>query len=248
MSVRSALLLAALVFLLTLLVRLPASVLLRLVPGPWRCTDASGTLWHGSCGEFTDGRHGVSELHWTVHPAALLRARIALDVRSEDPAASGQAYLEWQPGGALLIEHLAATLSPQELTALLPGGWSASLQLAIDRAQVRAGHLVALEGTLELQQLQLRGSRTTLGSYELAFPPAADAAAAADAAMQGTLRDVEGPLSLHGQLQLQPAGSYEISGKVAAREDASPALQQLLEALGPADAGGEREFSLEGTL
>src|SRR5208282_1995644 len=90
MSVRSALLLAALVFLLTLLVRLPASVLLTHLPGSVRCTDVSGTLWRGSCGELAFGPQSVSDVRWTLHPVALLRARIALDLASADPAATGQ--------------------------------------------------------------------------------------------------------------------------------------------------------------
>jgi hypothetical protein len=131
---------------------------------------------------------------------------------------------------------------------VLPAGWSASLQLAIDRARVHAGQLLELQGTLDLRQLQLRASRTAFGSYELVFPPRAASADPAALPMQGTLRDLEGPLSLRGQMRLAPQGSYELSGTVAAHQDASAELQQLLELLGPAGADGTREFSFSGTL
>jgi len=246
MSVRSALLLAALVFLLTLLVRLPASVLLTHLPGSVRCTDVSGTLWRGSCGELAFGPQSVSDVRWTLHPVALLRARIALDLASADPAATGQTYLEWQPGGELLVEHLAATLAPQIVRGLLPAGWSASMHVAIARARARAGHAIALDGRLQLQQL--RAPRTALGSYELAFTPSAGADTPAGAPMQGTLRDLDGPLALRGVIRLTSEGSYDLSGTVSAHEDASPALQQQLELLGPADADGAHAFSFAGTL
>jgi hypothetical protein len=248
MSVRSALWLAALVFLLTLLVRLPASLLLDHLPGTLRCSSAYGTLWRGSCAELVAGPRRLSGVNWTLHPAALLRARVALDLASADPAASGQAYVEWQPGGELLIEHLAATLAPSQLTGLLPTGWSASLQLAIAHARVRERHLVALEGTLDLQQLQLLAPRTAFGSFELAFPKVSAADPRAEAPMRGTLRDLDGPLSMRGQMQLSPGGSYELEAKVAAHEDADPGLRQLLELLGPPDAQGARDFSFAGTL
>jgi hypothetical protein len=132
------------------------------------------------------------------------------------------------------------------VATLLPPGWSASMQLAIERARARAGHLLALNGRLQLQQLHT--PRTALGSFELAFTPAAGADPPADAPMQGTLRDLEGPLSLRGVLRLTTEGSYELSGKVAAHEDASPALQQLLALLGPVDADGAHELSFAGTL
>jgi hypothetical protein len=246
MSARFALLLAALVFLVTLLVRLPAGVLLAHLPGTLQCSGISGTMWRGSCGELAFGPRRVSEVRWLLHPASLLRARVALDLSCADPAATGQAYLEWSPGGELLVEHLAATLGAPLLTGLLPGGWSASMQLAIGRARARAGHLVAIEGTAQLQQL--RAPRIAFGSYELAFAPAAGAELPAGAPMQGTLRDLEGPLSLRGIMRLTPEGRYELSAKLAAHEDASPALQQLLELLGPPDAQGARDFSFAGTL
>jgi hypothetical protein len=248
MSVRLGLILAALVFLLTLVVRLPASVLLARAPPEVRCTGAAGTLWRGSCGELAVGPRSVSDVHWTLHPAALLRLRIAVDLASLDPAATGQVYLEWQPGGELLIERLRAALTAQAIAAVLPAGWSASLQLAVDRARVRAGHLLELAGTMDLLQLQLRAPRTAFGSYELVFPPVAGADASADAPMLGTLRDLEGPLSLRGQMRLTPQGSYELSGNVAAHEDASASVRQLLELLGPAGTDGTREFSFAGSL
>jgi hypothetical protein len=247
MSVRFALLLAALVFVLTLLARMPASVLLSRVPGALQCTGAAGTVWRGSCEQLAYGPQRVSDVHWTLHPAALLRAHIALDVVCEDPGASGQASLEWRPGGDLLIEHLTGTIAPHELGTLLPAGWSASLQLAIARARVRAGRLIALAGTLDLQQLQLQAPPAALGSYELAFAPAG-AEAAGDAPLQGSVRDLAGPLSLRGQILLTPEGGYTLSGTVAGRSGDSPELEQLLQLLGPADASGARNFSLAGTL
>jgi hypothetical protein len=250
MSVRLGLILAALVFLFTLLSRLPASVLLAYAPAALHCTGVSGTIWRGGCGELAFGPRSVSDVRWTLHPGALLRARVALDLASADPDAIGQAALEWQPGGALRIEQLAATLAPRALATLLPAGWSGSARLAIAHARVSAGRLTALEGTFELLQLQwqLRTAHTALGSYQLVFPPAAGAAAAADAPMLGTLHDLDGPLSLHGQMRLTPQGSYELSGRVAAREDAGASLQQLLELLGPPAADGSRGFSFAGTL
>jgi general secretion pathway protein N len=248
MSVRSALILAALVFVLTVLVRLPASVLLSHAPAALQCTDATGTLWRGSCGTLALGPRSVREVRWTLHPGALLRARVALDLSSLDPDATGQAYLEWRPDGELLIERLDALLGPPQTAALLPAGWSGSLQLAIQRARLRDGHLVDLAGTLDLRELRLRAPRTAFGSYELLVAPDGATGGAGDAPMQGTLRDLEGPLSLRGQMRLTPQGSYELSGRVAARADADAGVQQLLGLLGPIGADGTREFSLAGTL
>jgi general secretion pathway protein N len=248
MSVRSALILAALVFVLTVLVRLPAGLLLSHMPAALHCANAAGTLWRGSCGTLAIGPRSVHEVRWTLHPGPLLRARVALDLSSTDPDATGQAYVEWRPDGALLIERLNALLAPPQTAALMPAGWSGSLQLAIQRARLRDGHLVDLAGTLDLRELQWHAPRTAFGSYELLVAPDAAAGDPGDAPMLGTLRDLDGPLSLRGQMRLTPQGSYELSGKVAARADADPGVQQLLGLLGPIGADGTREFSLAGTL
>jgi len=248
MSFRSALILAALVFVLTVLVRLPASVLLSHTPVALQCSGASGTLWRGSCGTLAFGPRSVREVRWTLHPGPLLRARIALDLSSLDPDATGQGHVEWRPGGELLIERLNALLRPPQTATLMPAGWSGSMQLAIERAHVRDGHLVELAGTLDLRELQLRAPRTALGSYELLIAPDTGTGGPGDAPMVGTLRDLEGPLSLQGQMRLTPQGSYELSGKVAPREEANSDVRQLLGLLGPAGADGAREFSLTGTL
>jgi hypothetical protein len=249
MSVRSALLLAASVFVLTLMVRLPASLLLAHAPAALQCTGVSGTLWRGSCGALAfEGQRSVHDVRWRLHPGPLLRAHVALDLASSDPEATGQAHLDWQPGGELLIERLNAQLAPSQAAALIPAGWSGSLQLAIQRARLRAGHLVDLTGTLDLRQLQLRAARTAFGSYELVVAPAAGTDDSGDAPMLGTIRDLDGPLSLRGQMRLTPQGSYELSGRVAARADAGADVQQLLGLLGPLGADGTREFSLAGTL
>jgi general secretion pathway protein N len=248
MSVRFALILAGLVFVLTLLIRLPASVLLSHAPANLQCTGVAGTLWRGSCGTLAFGPRSVRDLRWTLHPGALLRAHLALDLYSSDPEATGQAYVDWRPDGELLIERLNARLAPSQAATLLPSGWSGSLQLDIQRAHVRAGHLLDLIGTLDLRQLQLRAPPTEFGSYELIVAPAGGADGAADAPMLGSLRDLDGPLSLRGQMRLTPQGSYELSGHVAAREDATPDVRQLLALLGPPGADGTREFSVAGTL
>jgi general secretion pathway protein N len=239
---RLALLLAAIVFLITLLVRLPARALLALLPADVTCAGPSGTVWLGSCEELRVGAMPVAGLSWALHPAAMLRLRLAADLSSQDPAAHGQAQLEFAPNGDLAISALAASVAVPGRSGLAAGIGTASLQLSIDSARIQAGHLVALVGTIDLLQLHLGNPPAELGDFELKFAPSKSAT------MAGQLRDLNGPLSVSGILQLSPAGAYQLEGSVAPKPGASEDVTRTLQILGPADAEGRRTISLAGSL
>jgi general secretion pathway protein N len=240
---RAALILVVVVFLATVLLRLPARVLLSMLPADVACASPAGTIWSGSCEQLRVGAVAVSGLSWTLHRAALLRLRLGADLASEDPAARGHAQVELAPNGDVAITALAATVAMPGGAGLVPAGTSGTMQLAIDSARLQGGHLVAVQGRIELQQLRIENPAADLGSFELQFAPPNQ-----NAPIVGQLRDLNGPLSVIGVLQLSPTGSYELQGSVASRPEASADLTQVLQLLGPLDAQGRRAFSLAGTL
>jgi general secretion pathway protein N len=243
MSLRTTLMLAAVVFLVTLLVRMPARALLPLLPADVRCAAPAGTLWNGSCQQLRIGTVGISSLSWALHPTALLRLRLAADLSSQDPQANGHAQVELAPNGALDVARLAANAALPGTFGLLPSGTSGMLQLAIDSARIEDGHLVALLGKIDLQSVHIENPPADLGSFELQF-----ARSNQGAAMVGQLRDLSGPLAVSGLLQLSPSGVYDLEGSVAPRPSASADLTQTLQLLGAPDAQGRRPFSLTGSL
>jgi general secretion pathway protein N len=240
---RAALILVVVAFVATVLVRLPARVLLFMLPADVACEAPIGTVWSGSCDRLRVGALAVSGLSWRLHPAALLRLRLGADLASEDPAARGHAQVELAPDGELAITALAASVALPGSAGLVPAGVSGTLQLAIDSARIAGAHLVAVQGSVELQQLHVENPAADLGGFALQFAPPNQSAA-----IVGQLRDLNGPLSVTGVLQLSPTGSYDLEGSVAARPGASAELTQLLQWLGPPDAQGRRALSLAGTL
>ena len=230
-------------FIATVLVRLPARVLLLMLPADVACEAPVGTVWSGSCGRLRMGALAVSGLSWRLHPAALLRLRLCADLASEDPAARGHARAELAPDGAVAISALAASVALPGGAGLVPPGVSGTMQLAINSARIAGAHLVAVQGSVELQQLHIENPAADLGGFALQFAPPNQSTA-----IVGQLRDLNGPLSVNGVLQLSPSGSYDLEGSVAARPGASDELMQLLQWLGPPDAQGRRALSLSGTL
>jgi general secretion pathway protein N len=243
MSAKSAILLVVAAFALTLVVRLPAGILSWLLPRSVACESPAGTLWHGGCAELRSGALALSDVRWTLHPLSLLRAQAALDVESTDPRARGGAQVTLHLNGDLDIASLNASLALDGGIVPVPSGWSGVLDLGIDRASVRGGHVAAVQGTLTARSLRMAQPSEDLGSFELKFP----SAPVSDAPMLGTLRDLGGPLSLAAQLQLRRDGNYELEGSIAARDASNADLQRVLNLLGPPDAAGRRAVSFAGS-
>ena len=244
MSITRALLLAGLVFLVTLLARLPASLLLPLLPTGTNCQSPTGTVWHGACGELHVPRLSIMAVSWAVHPAALLKLQLAADVASDDPRAVARAAVVLSHGGRLQLHDVNAQLPLRNgLPGIFPSGLSGQLQVAIDSAKLERGQLLSLQGSVRVLQLRSENQAADLGSFELLFPPAPQGAP-----IDGQLRDLGGPLSVSGELRLMRAGGYDLSGYVAARPQASAGVVQALQLLGPPDAQGRRMFSLAGSL
>jgi hypothetical protein len=244
MSFRTALLLAAVIFLVTLLIRLPARLLVSFLPSDIVCEDIGGTLWQGSCGQLRSNGLSIAGLSWKLHPLALLRATISADVSSADSGNGGTGSIEVTRSGDISITDLHASLPLPAASGVLPPGASATLLLALPLVRLHDSHPMSIAGTIDLKQLHISNPPSDLGSYELQFP-----AGEPQAAMNGQLRDLEGPLEVNGQLTLQQSGSYEVNGTVASRASASEDLNKTLQLfLGPANAQGRRTFSLAGSL
>ncbi len=170
--------------------------------------------------------------------------RLSADVASDDPRALVRAAVTFSPGAHLQLRNVSAQLPLQNgLPGLFPSGLSGLLQVAIDSATLDHEQLLALQGSVRVLQLRSESQSADLGSFELLFPPAAQGDP-----IIGQLRDLGGPLSVSGDLQLMRAGGYDLSGYVAARAQASADVVQALQLLGPVDSQGRRMFSLAGSL
>ncbi|MFI4914644.1 MAG: type II secretion system protein N [Steroidobacterales bacterium] len=248
---KAALALILAIFLVTLLIRLPAAWVLPLLPRSVQCLEPEGSIWNGYCGELRVDTIAVSNIHWQLAAAPLLRARARVALQSDDRRMSGHGVAIFDLNGELQVQALQVQMPLEAGLPFLPSGWSGSGQLDIAAARLRHGRLLAVRGRALIQELHQQS--LGFGNIELDFPGSAPADAAAAqtssaAAISGELRDRGGPLALVGTLRLQPDGAYEINGTVATRAGADEQLQHTIELLGPPDAQGRRTFSVAGAL
>ncbi len=238
---RLALLLGVAGFVCAMLATLPLRWVAAALPSKIECAAASGTVWHGRCAALRVGTTVIGGASWRVHGAELLRLRLGAQLAIAQPGLSVSAQVSLLPTGRLVARDVAGDL---QLGSALIERVAPNLRGAVS---VRAEQLVFADGWIrdlrgELRVVDLQQTYPQpleLGRYRILFTEPPDAAGR----LVGRLSDAGGPLDVRGALVLLPQRGYELSGTVAARPDASPALAGQLRFLGSPDDTGRRAFA-----
>ncbi len=233
------------VFLVVLVIYLPASWVTSMLPGQVQCAQPAGSLWRGRCAQLVVAGRDFGAASWRIHPATLLRLTVGADIEVRGPQGTAHGYVESGTGGSIAARDFSAdmALDPAIIPGL-PANWRGSLQARLAELRVASGKFTALRGTLQAHDIIATGpSPAEFGSYELAFkdPPASDGT------LRGALRDLNGPLSVQANATINQA-TWKVDGLVAVRPGANPVLERNLQFLGTPDANGRRPFGAEGTF
>ncbi|MFN8604456.1 MAG: type II secretion system protein N [Candidatus Binatia bacterium] len=227
---------------------LPASLAARFLQGQAvSVTSWSGTIWSGLAQGVAASGVPIGDLRWRLHPAALLRLRVAADLELTRP--DGRATARVSAGGRESVELTNVDLElPLSAFARSPSfGWAGRVQGHLDAVTIANGWLTAVRGQLKLGGVTSPAPLSApLGDFDLAFP---DPRTAPTDASTVTARVTGGtPLSVDASLSVGAGRSFEIQGTVAGDGEVPPSLQRVLGALGPPDAAGRRPFGASGTF
>jgi hypothetical protein len=245
MPTRRILLLIALVFIATLVWRMPASWALAALPANVRCEQPSGTAWNGRCARLTIAAESISDVHWQLRAGPLLHGKLDAALTVQDPLLTGSAHLLAGTSGFIDASNIEATLAlPSALVRGTPPGLSGTLQVNLPTLELRAGQLTAITGTLQLRNVKQLQPPLQLGDFE--WHPGTGQLK--NGHVSGALRELGGPLTLRGTLALSLNGEFDLEASVRAVNGTDRSLTQALEALGPADADGMRSLSVAGSL
>jgi hypothetical protein len=234
---------------------LPASLANKFLPPAVRAEDFSGTLWHGSAGRITVAGRDAGALEWHLHPLALLKLRLDVDLHwvkgsfvVDGGADLGQSDLQASDlrGGGPIADLATFGLAP---------GWRGVAEIRIRYIVLGlTGQNPALRSAVgeidvaDVSSPQLAGG-SDIGSYALTFD---DASLSSNGDARATLVDKGGPLSLDASITLTAQSRTGLlSGTVKERADAPPALRKELDniaQLHARDAQGRIPIDLEFTF
>lgn len=235
--------LGAIVYLVVLVVTLPARFVLQWLPDGVSAVGVEGTAWRGRVATIAVERTRVDDLRWRLRPAALLRARAAASVEARVAGGFVDGDVAITATGTVHARDLRGAFPLAEL-ASVAGFQGIAGQLSIDLQALRLddGWPGVVEGTARIGNLRIADlDDEPVGDYELQFDTRGDD-------IVGRLRDRGGPLEVSGALTLGADRAWELDGTVRTRADARPRLGEVLSMLGNPDAEGRREFSLAGRL
>jgi hypothetical protein len=235
--------LAALIFIATLIWRLPASWALGFLPAGVSCEQPRGTAWNGSCALLSAGNISLHDLRWNWLGGELLHRRVGVAVSVSDPQLHGSARLLLGSGGRLIAEQLSAQLPlHNSLLGSTATGLDGSLRIELPAIELLHGQATAATGAVQARDIRRLQPLLNYGNFEWQL------AAVQNGRLSGPVRDLGGPLALAGTLALSLRGDFELNALLRARNSADPALTQAAELLGPADADGRHALSVSGVL
>ena len=194
-----------------MLVRLPAKWLLPLLPPTVQCKVATGTAWHGTCDglSLSDGKSApfvLQQARWTLHPLALLRARLAADVAVQGEWGQASAAAIVGTGSHLTISALAATGTiDRRLLPVLPAGWRGSFEARDVAFELRKQRLLSLRGTATVHGLQ-DGKGKQYGDYQLQLAPQGDDPGVGD------LHSLAGPVTVVARVRVARDLNWTVDG------------------------------------
>lgn len=239
---------AVLVFLLGLVARMPADVVLGWVlPDPVATRGISGTVWHGHIAAIEVEGVSLGPVDWRWRPAALLRARLGADVEAGLPGGFFNGRIAVGLGDVVLQDvRASAALAPMTRRSSI-GAAQGTARLAATMVAIADGWPTAIEGELRLSDLRYAGAgNVPLGGYRLRFDgTAADNPAFPVAGLLAS--DESGPFEVDGVLRLGPGRAYALNASVSPRANAPAELQRALSVL-PTGPDGARQLQFEGAL
>ncbi len=235
-------------FLLVLLVRLPAAQLGRLLPPGLALETPEGTVWNGRAALLVN-EVSVGRLAWRLRPSALFQFMLRFECQWSVPGGDLQGIFEADRSGTRLRDLQGEM--PIEGIAIWLGapGWAGRTEFEL--AEMSLGRDGRATGTGELRLLDLTGNfggPLRLGDFR--WRPESPGRADETGTWSGFVEDTgNGPLHLRSILEFDAGGRYRLAGDLAVSPVASDSeaarLDRLLQALGAPDAEGRYSFVIE---
>jgi hypothetical protein len=234
------------VFLVVLVLYLPASWVAASLPPGVRCDGLGGSVWHGECLGLEIHGAKLGDATWNLAPTRALTGRISGDVDIRGTALDARADLDTSFSGVGELRNVALRLLlDPALLPQVPPQQRGTVSARLERLELGAGLAPrAIVGVIEARDLVQTGAQAQdLGSYELRF----DGSPPQDGALAGKLRDLGGPFIVDGTVKLIAPDGYVVQGYITGRTAAAERLVREITLGAMPDASGRSTFSFEGS-
>ncbi len=202
-----------------------------------------GSVWRGSARDARASGIYLRDLDWRIRPLAVFGARLSYRISATPAGGFVEGDASVTPGGTLRLTNLRASL-PLDVVAESVGmpGLAGIANAQFERLEVDGGVPTAADGVLEVASLRVPlVAPVPIGGYKAEFFTQADGVIA-------SVEDTDGLMDVAGHLVLNPDRSYQFLGQIAPKPETPEALRNQMRFLGTANARGQYELRLEGSL
>ncbi len=245
LTIRGLVIVGVAAFVAFVVATMPARVALALVGGDAvRASGVSGSIWNGRATAIAVRDIAVGQTRWQFRPSQLLRLRAGIGFETRPPGGTVQGNAAIGPTGTLWLDDLRGVLPVSALQGLMqlpaPDG---NVGISIDRARLTDGWPDDVVGTVDLANLVVTlAEAVTLGSFEIVFD------GGNEDGVSGHVTDVESPLTVTGNIALEPGRTWRIGLDIAPKPGAPKALTDGLTFLTGPPRGTTHRLEADGTL
>jgi hypothetical protein len=230
---------------------LPASVIGHFLPRQVQGEDWSGTAMHGAAGKLSVNARDAGAIEWQLHPLALLRGLVVMDIHWVKVGIVVDATTEIDRRG-MTLRDIRGGGPIESLTDFgVAAGWRGNATVNFEQLKIDFAKPLSAVGKIDVTDISSAAiaAGADLGSYVLQLPAGA---VAADGSISANLKDTGGPIEVEAQIRISPAARTGFfSGTLKERPDAPAALRaelQNIAQLRPRDARGRFPAELEFTF
>lgn len=238
-------------YLIALLITLPATALLRFIPQSTgvNIVGASGSAWKGQAALLSyNNKLNLERLSWDIDWLALAALQIKLDVKFNNGhnVMSGKGFVKLGFAG-VEIENVLIDLTAQELLSYadlpVPVEASGDVSMVIKEASQGDPYCATLDGVFVWKNA---GVSSDLGKIDLATVDINLSCDNGD--VVAILEQESEQLSSNVNLLLQAGEAYKLAGTIKGSDKLDPDINQALSFLGPKDSSGATVVRFNGRL
>lgn len=239
-------------YLLSLLITLPATTVIRFIPenSGIEVAAVSGSLWQGQALQLSyKKKYHLQQLEWAVDWLALKDLRLQLNLKfnngSNALAGKGSVLLGFS---GLSVENFIVDLSAPELLSYLhlplpPVKASGELSVVIKNAQQGAPYCQLLDGFITWQNAKVNSEmgNIDLGAVNIAL-------SCEKGQLLADLQQHSEQLNSTIKLLLKEKGAYQLQGLLKESDRLDPSIKQALPWIGAKNQSGETVLNFNGRL
>ena len=231
------------VFLLAMLVTIPASIAAKLLPNNIIASHYQGNIWNGSANSFTIDQVDLGSVKWDIQPSCFLVLKLCADIKQNNENLNSSFLLK--VSGNTDLENLNVSGDASVLNAIvekygitLAGDFEADLaQLSLIENRIQN-----IDGDIRFTSLSVNGVlRVLLGDIDSVFEPQ-------DQHTLIRISNDQGHVDLSGIVQLFDDMSFDLDMDIRHNQRSSDAVVNGLQFIGDQQSDGSVKLKKNGKL